>query len=225
MSDVVCKHGQLTRSCELCELHARLDAAEKEREDAKAVAFFAFVSGAEWWQYHTNGSTIFPVERGEAEHEAEERYPYAPHPLMIELEKERDELRGAYAMLLAERDGAVSIGTQLERERDELRTELDQVCYMLGLDRGMTTGVALKLDQRQAGEVRVQSELRIQLADAQMAVRVEADRGSAFAAQHAEARVILLDAPTGTSSRNAASLTQIGRGSNVPQKCLPACAG
>lgn len=34
----------------------------------------AFVDGAKWWQYHHNGSTMFPSERDEAEAEAVKRY-------------------------------------------------------------------------------------------------------------------------------------------------------
>jgi hypothetical protein len=34
----------------------------------------AFVEGAKWWQYHSNGSTMFPSDRDEAEREAVKRY-------------------------------------------------------------------------------------------------------------------------------------------------------
>ena len=34
----------------------------------------AFVEGAAWWQYHSNGSTMFGCERDEAEKEAVRRY-------------------------------------------------------------------------------------------------------------------------------------------------------
>lgn len=34
----------------------------------------AFVAGAEWWQFHANGSTMFGSERDEAEQEAVKRY-------------------------------------------------------------------------------------------------------------------------------------------------------
>lgn len=51
-----------------------------------------------------------------------------------EVRRERDEARGELATVLAERDAAVSIGTQLERERDEARRDLqalrDQVATL-----------------------------------------------------------------------------------------------
>ena len=34
----------------------------------------AFVAGAEWWQFHANGATMFGSERDEAEQEAVKRY-------------------------------------------------------------------------------------------------------------------------------------------------------
>jgi hypothetical protein len=34
----------------------------------------AFVEGVRWWQFHHNGSTLFPSERDEAEREAVRRY-------------------------------------------------------------------------------------------------------------------------------------------------------
>lgn len=34
----------------------------------------AFVEGAQWWQFHHNGSTMFGSERDEAETEAVKRY-------------------------------------------------------------------------------------------------------------------------------------------------------
>lgn len=34
----------------------------------------AFVAGAAWWQFHKNGSTMFPSERDEAEAESVKRY-------------------------------------------------------------------------------------------------------------------------------------------------------
>ena len=34
----------------------------------------AFVDGAKWWQYHSNGATMFSSERHEAEDEAIRRY-------------------------------------------------------------------------------------------------------------------------------------------------------
>ena len=34
----------------------------------------AFVEGAQWWQFHGHGSTMFPSERDEVEAEAVRRY-------------------------------------------------------------------------------------------------------------------------------------------------------
>lgn len=38
----------------------------------------AFVDGAKWWQFHKNGSTMFPSERDEAEAQAIGRYGEEP---------------------------------------------------------------------------------------------------------------------------------------------------
>ena len=83
-----------------------------EREDARAVAFHAFVQGAKWWQFAGNGSTALPSEQDEmvaeafpSEHaemvaEAERRYPFAPHPLVMAAAAERDEARTLLRELL-----------------------------------------------------------------------------------------------------------------------------
>lgn len=38
----------------------------------------AFVDGAKWWQFHKNGSTMFPSERVETEKQAIGRYGEEP---------------------------------------------------------------------------------------------------------------------------------------------------
>lgn len=74
------------------ELHDACTTAERERDEARALPFYAFVEGVRWWQFHSQGATIFPSERDEAEAEAKRRYPFAPHPFVVLLERERDEL-------------------------------------------------------------------------------------------------------------------------------------
>lgn len=69
---------------------AALAQAQAERDAAKSVAFYAFVDGAAWWQFTANGATMFQSERHEAEAEAEKRYPYTPHPLVVMAKAERD---------------------------------------------------------------------------------------------------------------------------------------
>lgn len=84
----------------------RAGVAEKERDNAKKISYFAFVAGAKWWLHKSTGFTAFPAERDEMEAEAAERYPYAPHPLLVELERERDEARAELGRV---RDALITI--------------------------------------------------------------------------------------------------------------------
>lgn len=49
----------------------------------------AFVEGAQWWQFHHNGSTMFGSERLEAEAEAVKRYGEPEGMKMIEIEQSK----------------------------------------------------------------------------------------------------------------------------------------
>lgn len=68
---------------------------------AEKLAYFAFVAGAKWWQYKSTGFTAFGDERREMEDEAEKRYPYAPHPIVSELEAKLATVRQSRARLVA----------------------------------------------------------------------------------------------------------------------------
>lgn len=97
----------ICRSVDLAALRAAL-------EEAKRAAWYAFVDGAKWWQFHANGATMFPSERDVAEEEAKKRYPFIPHLVVAHWQ----DLAETRARELAESKAEVA---RLTEERDEAR--------------------------------------------------------------------------------------------------------
>lgn len=77
------------------ERDARADAAEKATREA-------FVAGAKWWEFVSTGGTMWGADQHRAHAEAERRFPHAPAPWEIALQKEIDERDAEIARLRAE---------------------------------------------------------------------------------------------------------------------------
>lgn len=59
-------------------------------QDARAVAYLAFVKGAKWWEFESTGGTMWQSDQARVRAEAERYYPYIPPSHIRVLEIERD---------------------------------------------------------------------------------------------------------------------------------------
>ena len=74
-----------------------MDEVLVERDEAKTAAWYAFVAGAKWWEYHSTKGTMWQSDVIKIEAEASARYPYAPHWQVRVAEIERDAARAELA--------------------------------------------------------------------------------------------------------------------------------
>ncbi len=95
----------------------------------------AFVAGALWWHYRKTGFTAWPTERGDAEVEAERRYPdgrcinsdarEGVPALLAEIARLRAEVKdhAEWAKEMA-RDPASALYRKMQSDNDLLRSEI-----------------------------------------------------------------------------------------------------
>ena len=107
------------------EPRARIAELEAELARVQGIAFGGFVAGAKWWEYKKTGATMWGSDVDEAEKAASERYPYAPHPLVVEANAQRDaalaEVARLEALIVRTVEEATGIDADLHMEADRIR--------------------------------------------------------------------------------------------------------
>lgn len=103
---------------------ARITALEAEVARVQGIAFGGFVAGAKWWEFERTGATMWGADVAKAEKAAADRYPYAPHPLVVEANAQRDTALREVARLeaLILQVEVHSVNPLLEDEADRIRS-------------------------------------------------------------------------------------------------------
>ena len=106
---------------------ARIAELEAELARVQGIAFGGFVAGAKWWEYKKTGATMWGSDVDEAEKAASERYPYAPHPLVVEAKAQRDaalaENARLEALIVSTVEAAAGIDADLHAEYDRIKAK------------------------------------------------------------------------------------------------------
>jgi len=73
--------------------------ARRQLAEAKSACFYAFASGAKWWEFHSTKGTMWQSDQHEVEEAAAERYPYVPHLQLAEAKAAREQAEAACAAM------------------------------------------------------------------------------------------------------------------------------
>jgi len=79
--------------------------ARRQLAEAKSACFYAFASGAKWWEFHSTKGTMWQSDQHEVEEAAAERYPYVPHLQLAEAKAAREQAEAACAAMRQWIDG------------------------------------------------------------------------------------------------------------------------